>query len=169
MGLRADGSICWRVRLASPRIVRDARAADRRIVVLSSSCHTAIGSVAGMTGPARGVIWLDCHADFNTPESTGSGLLDGMTLACLTGRCWRRMCSKVPGFEPVLDANTLLVGARDLNDGEATTAEALIEFLRRSWANCPVEVVAFTAYDPALDEGDAVGQAALEVATVIAE
>lgn len=33
----------------------------------------------------------------------------------------------------------------------------------------PVEVVAFTAYDPALDEGDAVGQAALEVVTVIAE
>lgn len=207
--------------------VRDARDSDRRVVVLSSSCHTAIGSVAGMIGPERGVIWLDAHADFNTPETSGSGLLDLMTLASLTGRCWRTMCAGVPGFDPVSGSNTVLVGARDLDGDEAAmlaesgvvtvsasealglgaeaisalgkrtssvyvhvdldvldssewkanafatpggiTAEALVELVKRSCATCSVEVVAFTSYDPAFDEGDAVGQAALEVAMVIAE
>ena len=47
----------------------------------------AIGSVGGAThsGPA-GLIWIDAHADFNTPDTSPSSNIHGMPLAVLTGR-----------------------------------------------------------------------------------
>lgn len=105
------------------REVRDALARGDLAVVLSGSCHTAIGSLSGIAEDSRGVVWLDCHGDFNTPETTESGLLDGTTLASITGRCWRRMSSGVAGFSPVPDEDVLLVGARSLDAGEAALLE----------------------------------------------
>lgn len=99
--------------------VRRARGRDRLAVVLTSSCGAAIGAVSGMARGDRGVLWLDRHGDFNTPDTTESGLLDGTTLASLTGRCWRTMCSNVRGYEVVGDGDVVLIGARDLDEGEA--------------------------------------------------
>lgn len=99
--------------------VRSSRRADRLSVVLSGSCGGAIGAASGMTGTTRGAVWLDRHGDFNTPETTRSGLLDGMTLSSLTGRCWRTMCSGVRGFERLRDEDVVLIGAQDLDEGEA--------------------------------------------------
>ena len=45
-----------------------------------------------------GIIWFDAHADFNTPETSRSGFLDGMGLAILTGRCWRRLAEQFKAF-----------------------------------------------------------------------
>ena len=98
--------------------VRGALESNRMPIVLSGSCHTALGSVAGLTSRRRGVIWLDCHGDFNTPDTTESGLLDGTVLATITGRCWKRLARSVPGFEPVADVDVLLVGVRELDAGE---------------------------------------------------
>jgi arginase len=99
--------------------VREAVAAGRRVLVLSGPCHTAIGSACGLREEGRrGVIWLDTHPDFNTPDTTESGLLDGMALATLTGRCWTRLTESVPGFLPVRDEDVLLVGVRELDRGE---------------------------------------------------
>jgi arginase len=98
--------------------VQDAFERQRTPIVLSGSCHTALGSVAGLPSGRRGVIWLDCHGDFNTPDTTESGLLDGTVLATITGRCWKRLAQSVPGFEPVSDMDVFLVGARDLDPGE---------------------------------------------------
>lgn len=105
------------------RRVRETLRADRMAVVLAGSCHTGIGSLSGIPKAARGVIWLDGHGDFNTPETTESGLLDGMTLAGITGRCWERMSSRVTGFSPVPDDRVLLIGARSLDEGEAALLE----------------------------------------------
>jgi Arginase/agmatinase/formimionoglutamate hydrolase, arginase family len=44
------------------------------------NCLAAVGVIAGL-GPGTGVIWIDAHGDFNTPQTTTSGFLDGMTLA----------------------------------------------------------------------------------------
>lgn len=122
--------------------VRQARSRNELVVVLSGSCQTAVGSVAGMASLDRGVIWLDCHGDFNTPDTTQSGLLDGMTLASVTGRCWRAMCARVSGFSPVADENVVLIGVRDLDEDEAS-------LLAES------EIVAVSGADAAL-RGDAV-------------
>jgi len=93
-------------------------------LVLAGNCGSALGTVSGVRAATPndtsdiGVIWLDAHADFNTPETTTSGFLDGMALAALTGRCWRTLTSSMPGFRPVADAHVVLAGARDIDPGE---------------------------------------------------
>ena len=93
-------------------------------VVLAGNCSSSLGTVSGVRAASPndsadiGVIWLDAHADFNTPETTTSGFLDGTSLAALTGHCWRALTESIPGFRPVSDANVVLVGARDLDPAE---------------------------------------------------
>ncbi len=100
--------------------VRDARASGRFPLVLAGNCNTAVGTLAGLDyADSTGVFWFDAHGDFNTPDSTLTGVLDGMALAMLTGRCWRALCHAIAGFEPVRDDATCLVGARDLDPLEA--------------------------------------------------
>jgi arginase len=102
--------------------VRAARAAGRFPLVLSGNCNAAVGAVAGL-GADTTVLWCDAHADFNTPETTTGGFLDGMALATVTGRCWAAMAAQVPGFAPVPEDAVWLVGARDLDPLERTALE----------------------------------------------
>lgn len=93
-------------------------------MVLSGNCGpAAIGTVAGLGAPA-GVFWFDAHGDFNTPEITTGGFLDGMALATLTGRCWAQLAAAVPGFRMVPDHQVVLIGARDLDPLEAAAVDA---------------------------------------------
>ena len=97
--------------------VRAARAAGRFPIVLSGNCLSAVGVIAGL-GPQTGVMWIDAHGDFNTPQTTTSGFLDGMTLATATGRCWTELANSIEGFEPVPDNAVVMFGTRDLDPGE---------------------------------------------------
>jgi arginase len=98
--------------------VRSAPAEGRLPLILSGNCNTAIGTLAGIGADKSGVLWFDAHGDFNTPETSRSGFFDGMALCTLTGRCWRRLASGVPGFSPVAEHNVALIGARDLDPEE---------------------------------------------------
>ncbi len=100
--------------------VAEAIAAGALPVILSGNCMTSVGTVAGIGEPDLGVIWLDAHGDFNTPETTIGGFLDGMALATVTGRCWTSLAATVPGFVPVSERRVMLFGARDLDAREAT-------------------------------------------------
>jgi len=92
-------------------------------VILAGNCGTALGAVAGLSPRRLGVAWFDAHGDYNTPETSRSGFLDGMSLATLTGRCWHAMAESVEGFAPVDPANVLLLGARDLDQAEGRNLE----------------------------------------------
>jgi arginase len=96
---------------------RAARTSGALPIVLGGNCGVTLGAIAA-DGADVGVLWLDAHGDFNTPETTASGFLDGMGLAALTGRCWRRMTAGIPGFHVVADANVVLAGARELDAPE---------------------------------------------------
>lgn len=99
-------------------IVRSAAADAWFPLVLAGNCNSALGTVSGL-GPAPvGVIWFDAHGDFNTPETTTSGFLDGMALTTLTGRCWSALSSSIPGFAPISDPNVLHLGGRDFEPAE---------------------------------------------------
>jgi len=98
--------------------VHAAVAAGSFPVVLAGNCNTAAGTLAGIGCEGTGVLWFDSHGDLNTPETTGSGLFDGMALAIVTGRCWSRLSAAIPGFVPVPDGNVVLAGARDLDPAE---------------------------------------------------
>ncbi|MFN2564392.1 MAG: arginase family protein [Gemmatimonadaceae bacterium] len=94
-------------------------------IVLAGNCNAAaVGTLSGLGARHVGVLWFDSHGDFNTPETTTGGFLDGMALAMATGRCWRQLVGQHPGFEPVDEANVVLLGARDLDPLEASALEA---------------------------------------------
>jgi len=99
--------------------VRDARDSNRLPIVLAGNCNTAVGTVAGLGADSTGVVWFDAHADFNTPETTTSGFLDGTAVAILTGRCWTQLTATVPDFKPIPDERICLVGTRDIDSLEA--------------------------------------------------
>jgi arginase len=77
------------VRLAE--MVERAASRGRTPLVLGGDHSCAVGTVAGMArhfraqGRSIGVIWIDAHADMNTPESSPSGNIHGMPLACIIG------------------------------------------------------------------------------------
>ena len=74
--------------------------------------------MSGIGSETTGVIWFDAHADFNTPETSTSGFLDGMALSILTGHSWPALAARFTGFKPVPARNVVLIGARDLDSGE---------------------------------------------------
>jgi arginase len=110
--------------------VREAVESGRLPIVLAGNCNTAIGTLAGLGGDV-GVTWFDAHGDFNTPETTTSGFLDGTAVAIITGRCWKQLAVTVPGFQTIPDERICLVGTRDVDslEGKLLTESnvALIE------------------------------------------
>lgn len=125
-------------------------------LVLAGNCGSSLGTVSGVRAAspnddsAIGVIWLDAHADFNTPEITTSGFLDGTVLAALTGRGWNALTASIPGFRPVPDAHVVLVGARDI-DAEEERLLASSRVTRVEAARMRTDG-ARAALDPALTE-----------------
>lgn len=90
-------------------------------IVLGGDHSVAVGAVNGVAAHYRrrghriGVIWLDAHTDMNTPETSPSGNVHGMPLACLVGSGPREL-ARLLGVAPVLDPrNVALVGIRDVD------------------------------------------------------
>src|SRR6185436_2946530 len=76
----------------------------------ATTCPSMPGLVAGLqhSGPTRepikiGMLWLDAHPDFNTPETTRSGSLGGMPVAVATGRTLQRMRMEAHLDPPLAD------------------------------------------------------------------
>lgn len=93
-------------------------------LVLGGDHSIAVGTVSGVSefcrrgGQKAGLIWLDAHGDFNTPETSPSGNVHGMALACLAGLGPKEL-SQLYGFAPKVAAdNMVLVGVHDLDPGE---------------------------------------------------
>jgi arginase len=88
-------------------------------VIFASDCISSIGAVKGLTrDDGMGIVWLDAHGDFNTPETTPSGFLGGMPLAMLVGRGETNLLGGV-GLSPLLEEDVILTDARSLDPGEA--------------------------------------------------
>jgi arginase len=103
--------------------VREAVAADELPIVLAGNCSTAVGTLAARP-PDTIVVWFDAHADFNTADTTVTGMLDGLALSMVTGRALRNMTTSVQGFVPVDESRVILVGARDLDAAEESALAA---------------------------------------------
>jgi arginase len=100
--------------------VRRALVARRAPLVLAGDCNMTVAAAAGLgTDRRTGVVWIDAHGDFNTPDTDPDGYLDGQGLSMLTGRCWTAHTRSLTGFTPILDHRVLLVAARDLDDEES--------------------------------------------------
>jgi arginase len=99
-------------------MVSGARAAGRMPVVVAGNCNACLGALGGIGARRCGIVWLDAHGDFHTPDTTESGFFDGMGLAIATGACWRGLAGTIPGFQAVAEADTVLVGVRDTEPAE---------------------------------------------------
>lgn len=138
MNWRAEVQTSFELMRAVAERTGTARAAGRFPIILSGNCLAAVGVIAGLGG-GTGILWIDAHSDFNTPQTTMSGFLDGMTLATATGRCWAELARSIEGFEPVPDNAVVLFGARDLDPGEAAVL-ARSEIVRLSAGSVPNEI-----------------------------
>ena len=87
-------------------------------IILAGNCNASVGVMAGIDKQRTGIVWFDGHGDYNTPETTVTGYLDGMGLAVITGLCWQSLAARIPGYTPLPPENAILVGARDLDPPE---------------------------------------------------
>lgn len=113
------------------KMVEKSLGEGRLPLVLGGDHSIAIGSVAGSTnhfarqGDALGLIWFDAHGDANTPDTTPSGNIHGMSLAACLGQGDPDLVNLGERAPKVLARNTVLIGIRDLDPGER-------DFLKKS-------------------------------------
>jgi arginase len=94
-------------------------------LVLGGDHSQSIGTVSAVaahfaqTEESSGVIWVDAHTDMNTPATTPSGNVHGMSLAVLTGQGGPDELQRIAGFIPAVHpGNVCVLGAREVDDGE---------------------------------------------------
>lgn len=94
-------------------------------LILGGDHSLSIGSVGAIAGYHRergekiGLLWVDAHTDMNTPETSPSGNIHGMSLAVLCGRGPERLVSMWGGEGAAVDPkNVVVIGARDIDETE---------------------------------------------------
>jgi arginase len=105
-------------------MVEKAADAGRVPLVLGGDHSVAAGTVAGMSRHFRkaqvktGLIWIDAHADMNTPSTSPSGNVHGMPLACLIGLGPREL-THIAGYAPAVEPSSVaLIGLRSVDEVE---------------------------------------------------
>ena len=93
-------------------------------LVLGGDHSIAAGTVAGVSsyyrrkGKTVGLLWVDAHADMNTPATSPSGNIHGMPLACCLGYGPKEL-TKLAGAAPMVPPrNAVLVGVREVDPQE---------------------------------------------------
>jgi arginase len=106
-------------------LVYDSLEAGKVPFVLGGDHSISAGSISGVSrhfhqkDEAIGIIWVDAHADMNTPETSPSGNVHGMPLSCLIGEGPPELVN-LAGFAPKVDPrNVAIIGLRDIDSLEA--------------------------------------------------
>lgn len=101
-----------------------ARHQPDRLFTVGATCGVEIAPVGYLNERYAGdlaVVWLDAHADLNTPASSPSGNFHGMALRTLMGDgpapLWNQLA------RPLIPRQVFLAGTRDLDPPEATFIE----------------------------------------------
>src|SRR6202035_1111667 len=97
--------------------------------VLGGDHSIAAGTVAGLShyyrarGERIGLIWIDAPTDMKTPESSPSGNVHGMPLACCIGAGPDELTG-ILGFAPKVDpTNVALIGIRSVDEAERNNVQ----------------------------------------------
>jgi arginase len=111
-------------------LVAEARAGGDFVLGLLADCNGVLGMLGGLTrGPEQewprrvGLVWIDAHGDYNTPETSPSGMLGGMPVAVAAGKCLHalRLQSGLP--VPLQSPDVVMAGLRDLDASERAAIE----------------------------------------------
>jgi len=88
-------------------------------IFLGGDHSASIGTVGGVTHSTEvGLIWIDAHGDFNTPETSNSHNVHGMALATLLGQGAPELVNVGRPGAKVRPENVALIGVRDLDSKE---------------------------------------------------
>jgi arginase len=111
---------------------------DNFPLILGGDHCISIGTISGIKGKRKdnAIVWVDAHADINTPSNSISGNMHGMPLGFLLGLVTN--VQQLPGFEwfepTVKPSDIVYIGLRDLDAAEKITIKKL-------------GIKAFTMYD----------------------
>ena len=105
------------------RVINSAK--DNNLPLILGGDHSiAVGSISGMSsyfqsqGKKLGVIWVDAHADMNTPDSSPSGNIHGMPLSALLGQGHDRLVNLMGTGQKLKPENVALIGIRNIDGHE---------------------------------------------------
>ncbi|NUN47810.1 MAG: arginase [Candidatus Brocadiae bacterium] len=86
-------------------------------LVLGGDHSVAVGSLWGVTRVRKkvGILWMDAHADFNTPETSPSGNVHGMPLAAALGRGRDALVKNDDPASRIDPTHVVQIGIRDLD------------------------------------------------------
>jgi len=117
--LRSIAAVCREIYVRTRRCLGQ----DEVPIFLGGDHSIAIGTVSAMAAACNdlGVLWVDAHGDYNTPETTPSGNVHGMGLAAIVGRGPAELVDVGFPGPKVRPGNVVLVGIREL-DGEERVA-----------------------------------------------
>lgn len=89
-------------------------------LILGGDHSLGLGSVAGVSRACDNfaVVWVDAHGDINTPETSESGNIHGMSLAKAMGFGFQDLTDVYFKGSKIEHENVFIVGARDLDKGE---------------------------------------------------
>jgi arginase len=112
----AVDEVCQKVRAAVASAIRSGAVP----LVLGGDHSIAAGSLAGIIDERASprVLWIDAHADLNTPETTPSGNVHGMPLAAALGAAATVFPNLGWRDRSISPAHVVLVGLRSLDPGE---------------------------------------------------
>lgn len=95
------------------------------VLGLFADCNSVLGMLGGLTRTADpawprrvGLVWIDAHADYNTPETSPSGMLGGMPVACAAGKCLAGLRLQSGLRVPLQSPDILMVGLREVDPPE---------------------------------------------------
>jgi len=134
--------------------------AERVFPLIMGGDHSvAIGTwsgVARFAGAPVGLLWMDAHLDSHTPETSYSGAIHGMPLACLLGRGDKRLLNIGLNGVQVSAEHTVVLGPRSYEPEEMDFLRAqgvrIIgheEIEQRGFAKCAAEAMRIVAAAPA--------------------
>lgn len=101
-----------------------------RFIVIGGDHSCAIGTWSGVSDALRdvgplGLVWIDAHMDMHIPETTHSGAINGMPLACLLGYGAPELTTIAHAGCAIDPRHICLVGARSFEPEEVAFAEDL--------------------------------------------
>lgn len=114
--------------LALAEAVEEALRAEHFPLVVGGDCSILIGTTLALRRLGRfGLIFLDGHTDYLTPETSATGGAAGMDLAIVTG-CGADLLTDIDGLKPYIrDSNVVIFGNRDIDDRDTYPAQEVFE------------------------------------------
>lgn len=128
-------------------------------LIIGGDHSIAVGTwsgVARVAGAPIGLLWIDAHLDSHTPETTYSGAVHGMPLACLLGRGDKRLLAIGRPGPQLSVAHTVVLGPRSYETEEMDFLRGMgvriiesSEIAERGFAACLQEAIAIVSAAPA--------------------